>query len=73
MMLVSLFEMECRSVDVGSYGAYMGDNLLEVVRLVESSAGAGRGSICKRGVSTSSFIDLFTQTEWAGDVDDLGL
>lgn len=54
MMLVSLFEMECRSVDERPCGAYMGDNLLEVARLVESSAGGGRGSMCKCGVSTLS-------------------
>lgn len=40
MMLVSLFEMECRSVDERPCGAYMRDNLFELVRLVESSAGA---------------------------------
>lgn len=63
--------MECRSVYERPCGAYMGGNLLEVARLVESSAGAGRGSICKCGVSTSSIHSLiysFIQSGW--DVDD---
>ena len=53
-MIASLFEMECRSVDERPCGAYMGDNLLELVGLVKSSPGAGRGSICKCGASASS-------------------